>query len=108
MLETINPTRRTTHWLHLVVQGISDDEVPWYKFIIPLMGGTEGVALSLAKHLLTVWRWSIKVQVWDICPPAPTALNIGQFMTREEVLEGIDDSSGLWLVPVLCSGLVRL
>ena len=55
MLETIDPTWRTTHWLQLMVQGISDDEVPWYEFVIPLMVGTEGVALSLAKHLLMVW-----------------------------------------------------
>ena len=69
MLETINPTLRTTHWLQLAVQGISDDKVPWYEFIIPLMVGTEGTALSLAKHLLMVWRWSVKVLGWDICPP---------------------------------------
>ena len=96
MLETINPTWRTTRWLQLVVQGISDDGVPWYEFVIPLMVGTEGVALSLAKHLLMVWQWSIKVQGWDICPPTPTALNLGQFMTREEVLEGVDNP--LWFV----------
>ena len=41
MLETVNPTWRTTRWLQLVVQGISDDEVPWYEFVIPLMVGTE-------------------------------------------------------------------
>ena len=96
MLETIDPTWRTTRWLQLAVQGILDDEVPWYEFIIPLMVGTEGAALSLAKHLLAVWRWSIKVQGWDICLPTLTALNIGQFMTREEVLEGIDQP--LWFV----------
>ena len=45
MLETVDPTWRTTHWLQLAVQGIMADEVPWYKFIIPLMVGTEGVAL---------------------------------------------------------------
>ena len=89
-LETIDPTWRTTHWLHLVVQGISDDEVPWYEIVIPLMVGTEGTALSLAKHLHTVWQWSIKVQGWDVSSPALTALNIRQFMTRREVLEGID------------------
>ena len=77
MLETINPTWRTTRWLQLVVQGISDDKVPWYELVIPLMLGTEGTALSLAKCLLAVWRWSIKVLGWDICLPAPTALNIG-------------------------------
>ena len=96
MLETINPTWRTTHWLQLVVQGISDDKVPWYELVIPLMVGTEGAALSLAKCLLMVWRWSVKVLGWDICPPTPTALNIGQFMTKEEVSEGVDEQ--LWFV----------
>ena len=38
-LETIDPTWRTTRWLQLAVQGILDDEVPWYEFIISLMGG---------------------------------------------------------------------
>ena len=84
-LETINPTWRTTRWLQLAVQGIFDDEVPWYELVIPLMVGTEGAAVSLAKHLLVIWRWSVKVLGRNICPPAPTALNIRQFMTKEEV-----------------------
>ena len=96
MLQTINPTWRTTCWLKLVVQGISDDGVPWYELVIPLMVGTEGAALSLAKHLLAVWRWSIKVLGQDVCPPALTALNIGQFMTKEEVSEDIDEP--LWFM----------
>ena len=93
-LETVDPTWRTTRWLQLVVQGILDDEVPWYDLIIPLMVGAKGAAMSLAKHLLTIWQWSIKVQGWDIYLPTLMALNIGQFMTREEVLENVDDS--LW------------
>ena len=96
MLETVNPTWRTTRWLQLVVQGISDNEVPWYELVTPLMVGAEGMALSLAKHLLTIWWWSIKVQGWDVCLLAPMALNIGQFMTREEVLENVDDL--LWFM----------
>ena len=35
MLETIDPTWRPTPWFQLVVQGISDDEVPWYELVIP-------------------------------------------------------------------------
>ena len=54
MLETIDPTWRTTRWLQLVVQGILDDEVPWYELVFPLTVRTEGTALSLAKHLLVV------------------------------------------------------
>ena len=95
-LETIDPTWRPTHWLQLVVPGISDDEVPWYELVIPLTAGTEGTALSLAKRLLTAWRWSIKVLGQDICLPALTALNIGQFMTKEEVVEGVDEP--LWFM----------
>ena len=91
MLESIDPTWRPTHWLQQAVQGISDDEVPWYELVTPLTVGAEGAALSLAKHLLTVWRWSIKVLGEDVCPPSLTALNIGQFMTREEVLEGVGE-----------------
>ena len=98
-LETIDPTWRTTHWLQLVVQGISDDKVPWYEFISPLMVGIEGTALSLAKCLLMVW--SVKVLGQDVCLPTPTALNIGQFMTREEVSEGIDKP--LWFVAYSCA-----
>ena len=49
MLETVDPTWWTTCWLQLAVQGISDDEVPWYEYVTPLMMGAEGMALSLAK-----------------------------------------------------------
>ena len=85
-----------THWLQLVVQSILDDEVPWAECVIPLTVGTEDATMSLAKCLLAIWRWSIKVQGRDVCPPALTTLNIGQFMTHEEVLENVDNS--LWLM----------
>ena len=62
MLESIDPHWRATHWLQVTVQGITKEEVPWYELVIPLTLGTEGTALSLAKHLLVVWRCSIKVQ----------------------------------------------
>ena len=42
MLETVDPTWRTTRWLQLVVQGIPDDEVPWFKLVFPLMAGLRG------------------------------------------------------------------
>ena len=68
-LETVDPTWRTTRWLQLAVQGISDNEVPWYECVLLLTSGAEGVALLLAKHLLTIWRWSLGVQGRDICLP---------------------------------------
>ena len=59
MLESIDPHWRATCWLHVMVQGITKEEVPWYESVIPLTSGAEGTALSLAKRLLTAWRWSI-------------------------------------------------
>ena len=90
-LESIDPQWRATRWLQMVVQGITKEEVPWYELVIPLMSGAEGATLSLAKHLLTVLRWSMKVCGEDTCPPAPTILNIRQFMTKEEVAEGVGE-----------------
>ena len=93
-LETVDPTWQTTCWLQLAVQGILDDEVPWYKCIMPLMSRAEGTALLLAKHLLAIWMWSLRVQGQDICLPALTVLNIGQFMTRDELQGEVDNT--LW------------
>ena len=90
-LESIDPHWRATHWLQVTVQGITEEEVPWYELVLPLTSGAEGTTLSLAKHLLMAWRWSIKVRGEDICPPTPTVLNIGQFMTEEEVEEGVGE-----------------
>ena len=49
------------------------------------------MALSLAKFLLAIWQWSIRVQGWDICLPTPTVLNIGQFMMRDDVQGEMDN-----------------
>ena len=100
-LETVDPTWQTTRWLQLAVQGISDEEVPWYKYVSLLMMGAEGMALSLAKHLLTIWQWNARVQGWDICPPAPTVLNIGQFMMWDEVQGDVDNL--LWFEAYSCA-----
>ena len=91
MLESIDPHWRATRWLQVVVQGIAKEEVSWYELVILLMLGAEGMALSLAKHLLVAWKWSIKVCREDACPPAPTVLNIGQFMTEEEMAGGVGE-----------------
>ena len=96
----MDPHWRATRWLQVAVQGIAKEEVPWYELVIPLMLGVEGMALSLAKHLLVAWRWSIRVRAEDACPPTPTILNIGQFMTEEEVAEGVGEAH--WFVAYSC------
>ena len=84
-LEDINPHWRAMRWLQVAVQGIAEEEVPWYELVTPLTSGVEGAPLSLAKCLLAAWQWNIKVHGEDDCPPAPTVLNIGQFMTNGEM-----------------------
>ena len=101
MLETVDPTWQTTHWLQLAVQGISDNEVPWYEYVALLMMGAKGTALSLAKCLLAILWWSVRVQGRDICPPTPTVLNIGQFMTWDKVQGDVDNS--LWFEAYSCT-----
>ena len=95
MLESIDPHWRATCWLQMEVQGIAKEEVSWYELVTPLTLGVEGATLSLAKHLLMMWRWSMKVCGEDACPPAPTILNIGQFMTEEKMAGGMGEPN--WL-----------
>ena len=90
-LEDIDPHWRAMHWLQVAVQGIAEEEVPWYELVTPLTSGAAGMALSLAKHLLAAWRWNIKVHGEDDCPPALTILNIGQFITDEEMAGGVGE-----------------
>ena len=90
-LEDINPHWRAMCWLQVAVQGIMDEEVLWYEFITSLTSGVEGVALSLAKHLVVAWWWNIKVHREDDHPPAPSILNIGQFITNEEMAGGMGE-----------------
>ena len=99
-LEDINPHWRAMCWLQVAVQGIAKEEVPWYKLVTPLTSGVEGMALSLAKHLLMVWQLNIKVHREDDCPPALTILNIGQFMTDEEMAGGMGEPH--WFVAYSC------
>ena len=60
-LEEINPHWRAKQWLQVAVQGIMDKEVPWQELLTPLTSGAEGMPRSLAKHLVTAWRWNVKV-----------------------------------------------
>ena len=60
-LEEINPHRSPQQWLQVAVPGIRDEEAPRHKLLTPLTSGVEGVDKSLAKHLVAVWWWNVKV-----------------------------------------------
>ena len=91
-MEEIDPHWRAKWWLQVAAQGITDEEVRWHELLTPLTSGVEGTARSLAKHLVAAWWWNVKVQGEGVCPPAPSLLNIGQFITDEEVAGGMGES----------------
>ena len=90
-LEEIDPHWRAQQWLQVAAQGIRDEEVPWHELLIPLTSGVEGAAKSLAKYLVAVWWWNIKVQGEGVCLPTPSVLNVGQFLTDGEVEGGVGE-----------------
>ena len=100
-LEEIDPHWRATRWLQVAVQGITDEEVPWYKLVAPLTSRVEGTARSLAKHLVAVWWWNIKVWGEGECPLALSILNIGQFIMDEEAAGGMGEPH--WFVAYSCA-----
>ena len=106
-MEEINPHWRAQWWLQVAAQGITDEEVLWHKLLTLLTSGVEGAARSLAKHLVTAWRWNVKVQGAGMCPPTPSTLNIGQFLTEKETEGAWESHTGSWPTHVLCSGWVR-
>ena len=105
-LEEINPHWRAQQWLQVAAQGIRD-EVPWRELLTLLTSGAEGTAKSLAKRLVAVWWWNVKVRGEGMCPPAPSALNIGQFLTVQQAEGAWESHTGLWPTPVCCSRWVR-
>ena len=70
---------------------ITDEEVLWHELLAPLTSGAEGVAKSLAKHLVAAWQWNVNVQGEGECLPAPSILNIGQFITDKEAVGGMGE-----------------
>ena len=87
-LVEIDASWRAKWWLEVAAQGIRDEEVPWHDLLTQLMSGAEGTAKALAKCLVATWRWNMKVQGEGVCPPTPTVLNIGQFLTDQETEGG--------------------
>ena len=60
-LAEIDASWRAKQWLEVAAEGIRDEEVPWHDLLVPLTSGAEGTAKALAKCLVAMWRWNIKV-----------------------------------------------
>ena len=75
-----NPMWQMTKWLEACVGSLGEEDITWWLLVTPLTDGGPGAAKELAKHFMAVWKWTAMVSTMPICPPAPTMLNIGQFL----------------------------
>ena len=100
MLGEIDANWRAKQWLEVATQVIGD-EVLWHDLLAPLMSQAEGTAKALAKCLVAAWRWNIKVRGKGLCPPAPTMLNISQFLHDQETEGGWGEPH--WFVAYSCA-----
>ena len=49
---------------------------------------------------MAAWRWAITISTSPICPPAPTVMNIGQFLDVDTTRHGW--STQQWLEAYTC------
>ena len=61
-----------------------------------LTDGSDAATKDLVKRLIATWKWAGIVSESPICPPAPTVLNIRQFL--DEDLTGCGWSQQEWLL----------
>ena len=76
----LSPEWQTIRWLQQCKSEIMDDKVIWWALVDPLTDGSDAASQALAKRLVAMWRYTFMLSAYCICPPAPTSLNIGQFL----------------------------
>ena len=106
----IDPHWRATRWLQVAIQGIVDEEVPWYELVTPLTSGDQG------------WReWFCPwPSILLLCGSGtsscmgrmtahllrPSSILVSLLWMRKQ--QGAWEShTGLWPTPVHCSGWAR-
>ena len=76
----LDPLWQTTTWLEACGDSLGEEDITWWLLVMPLTDGGTVATKELAKHVVSAWRWMTKVSTMPLCPPAPTMLNIGQFL----------------------------
>ena len=81
-LRGLSPEWQTIRWLQQCESEIMDNKVVWWALVDPLTDGSDAASQVPAKRLVAVWRWTFMLSEYHVCPPAPTSLNIGQFLLQ--------------------------
>ena len=76
----LDPLWQTMMWLEACRDSLGEEDITWWPLVMPLTDGGTAATKELAKCLVSAWRWMAKVSTMPLCPPAPTMLNIGQFL----------------------------
>ena len=76
----LDPLWQATMWLEACRELLGEEDITWWPLVMPLTDGGTAATKELTKHLISAWRWMAKVSTTPMCPPAPTMLNIGQFL----------------------------
>ena len=73
---------QATKWLEASGGNLGKEDITWWPLLLPLTDGSNMAAKELTKHLVAMWRWMVQVSTIPLCPPAPTVLNIKQFLNE--------------------------
>ena len=84
----IDPMWQTTKWLLNCETSLEEEEISWWLLVSPLTDGSDVATKDLAKRLMAAWKWVGVVSESRVCPPAPTVLNIGQFINEDLTRHG--------------------
>ena len=79
---------QTTSWLRSFEEQSEEDEPIWWPLICPLTDGSDAALLALAWQLMAALGWTIAVRTPLVCLPAPTIMNIGQFLNEDTMGHG--------------------
>ena len=87
---------QTTKWLLNCETSLEKEEISWWLLVSPLTNSSNAATKDLAKKLMAALKWVGVVLESPICPPAPTVLNIRQFLGED--LTGHGWSQQEWLL----------
>ena len=76
----------------------TDEQLDFWLLLRPLTDGSEELSRHLARRLLSIWHWASALDP-PICPPAPTALDIGHWLWEDH---DVDDTQW-WIKAYMCS-----
>ena len=96
----IDPMWQTTKWLLNCETSLEEEEISWWLLVSPLTDGSDAATKDLAKRLMAAWKWVGIVSESPFCAPAPTVLNIEQFLNED--LTGHGWSQQEWLLAYAC------